>query len=31
LKLKLEAAGFVQVRVERGNAYDLWGMGQKPI
>jgi len=30
LQQKLEAAGFTAVRVERGNAYDLWGIGQKP-
>jgi ubiquinone/menaquinone biosynthesis C-methylase UbiE len=27
---KLEAAGFTQVRVERGGAFDLWGIGYKP-
>lgn len=30
LREKLEAAGFTQVRVERGQAFDLWGIGYKP-
>jgi ubiquinone/menaquinone biosynthesis C-methylase UbiE len=30
LTQKLEAAGFRQVRVERGICYDLWGIGYKP-
>jgi len=30
LRKKLESAGFTQVRVERGQSYDLWGIGLKP-
>lgn len=30
LQQKLVAAGFVQVQVQRGNAFDLWGIGHKP-